>query len=92
MSRDPVIDPVSEAVNEDGSRRESFSRLTQVNLVVTLFGILVLATPVLFVIAAIGPGADVVRLGLGIMVVWLVLIVCSLVFARRAARHGFLGK
>lgn len=92
MNRNPANEAAAEAVTEDGTKREAFSRLTQVNLAVTLFGVLVLATPVLFVIAAIGPGASMVRLGLAIVIVWLVLIVCSVIFASRAARHGYLGK
>jgi len=81
-----------EPVNQEGGQREAFSRLTQVNLVITIFGTLILATPTLFIIAAIGPGADVVRLGLAIMVIWLLLIGFSFVFSRQATRHGRLGK
>ena len=81
-----------ESVNQQGGQRESFDRLTQINLVITILGTLILATPVLFVIAAIGPGADVVRLGLAITFFWLLLIGFSFVFSRHAMRHGRLGK
>lgn len=76
----------------DRSGHETFSRLAQINLAITIFGIVVLATPVLFVIASIGTGAGMVRLGLSIAIVWLLLIVCSVIFARQASRHGYLGK
>lgn len=81
-----------EPVNRDGGKHESFSRLRQVNLAITIFGVLILATPVLFVIAGIGPGSDVVRLGLAIVIIWVCLIACSLIFVRYAARYGYLGK
>lgn len=78
--------------SEQGTRRETFSRLTQVNLVITIFGVMILATPILFVFTAIGQGMDAVRLGLVIMLAWLFLIICSLIFAKQARRHGYLGK
>ena len=75
----------------DGDQQE-FYRLEQLNLTMVVLGFLLLATPMLFILASIGTGAPVVRLGLVISVVWLALITASFVFARQVKRRGYLGR
>ena len=72
--------------------QQNFFRLEQLNMMVVILGFIVLATPVLFILASIGTGAPVVRLGLVITLIWLILIATSFGFARQAKRRGYLGR
>lgn len=68
--------------------QQNFFRLEQLNMMVVILGFIVLATPVLFILASIGTGG----LGLVITLVWLILIATSFGFARQAKRRGYLGR
>lgn len=76
---------------QEGDQPE-FHRWEQMNLTVVVLGFIILATPVLFILADIGLGAPVVRLGIVITLVWLTLITASFIFSRLAKKRGYLSR